>query len=255
MSAPLPKLKVAGLTVAYDKGPVVEDVSFEVAEPGIIGIIGPNGAGKSTMIKAIVGAQPMRAGHVSVMGLEGREGRAKLTYVPQRSAVDWDFPVTVRDVVTQGRWGKLGLFGRMSAEDRRAVDEALARLGLDALANRQIGELSGGQQQRVFLARALAQRGDVYLLDEPFVGVDAATEAAIVEVLGELRAAGRAIMVVHHDLSSVADYFDSVLLMNRTIIAFGPTADVFTGEHLQRAYGGKLAVLPGGQLIAAQGRP
>jgi manganese/zinc/iron transport system ATP- binding protein len=240
-----PMLRVEGLTVAYDRDAVVRDVSFSVEGAGIVGIIGPNGAGKSTMIKAIVGAQAARAGRVEVMGKVGEEALRAITYVPQRSAVDWDFPVTVRDVVAQGRWGRLGLLGRMRAEDVRAVDEALARVGLEALAGRQIGELSGGQQQRVFLARALAQQGQVYLLDEPFVGVDAATETAIVAVLRELREQGRAILVVHHDLSSVAEYFDQVLLMNGELVAFGPTAQVFTREQLQRAYGGRLTVLPG----------
>jgi manganese/zinc/iron transport system ATP- binding protein len=241
-----PMLEVERLTVSYNTpdNVVVAEASFTVSGPGLIGIIGPNGAGKSTLIKAIVGAITPDAGAVRVVGQTGRAALAALTYVPQRGAVDWDFPVTVRDVVEQGRWGQRGLLGRLTSEDRDLIDGALERVGLTALASRQIGELSGGQQQRVFLARALAQRGQVYLLDEPFVGVDAATEAAIIAVLRELREQGRAILVVHHDLSTAPGYFDEILLLNRSVVAWGPTREVFTRELLQRAYGGKLAVLP-----------
>jgi manganese/zinc/iron transport system ATP- binding protein len=247
MSEPsTPALSVRDLTVSYDAEPVLEGVTFEVDPGRLVGVVGPNGAGKSTMIKAIVGTLPADSGHVRVLGEQGRKALRRITYVPQRGSVDWDFPVTVHDVVRQGRYGHLGLLGRMSAEDRRAVSDAISKVGLEDLAGRQIGELSGGQQQRVFLARALAQRGDVYLMDEPFVGVDAATESAIVDVLKELRDSGRTVLVVHHDLSTASDYFDSILLLNRHLVAYGDTRDVFTREHLQRAYGGRLAIFDEG---------
>lgn len=241
-------LQVVGLTVSYGRGPVVQDVSFAVNAGDLIGIIGPNGAGKSTMIKAMVGALAPDAGTIRVFDDAGKKATRRITYVPQRGEVDWDFPVTVKDVVTQGRYGKVGLLGRFSAEDRRLIEESMALVGITDLKKRQIGELSGGQQQRVFLARALAQQGDVYLLDEPFAGVDAATEHAIVDVLRTLRDAGKAVMVVHHDLSTAAEYFDKVLLMNRELIAFGGVADIFRADLLQKTYGGRLTVLGSGGL-------
>ncbi len=241
-----PALSVRDLTVSYDSEPVLEGVSFTVGTGRLVGVVGPNGAGKSTMIKAIVGTLPVDSGDVEVLGERGKKALRKITYVPQRGSVDWDFPVTVLDVVNQGRYGHLGLLGRMTADDRRVVADAISKVGLQDLARRQIGELSGGQQQRVFLARALAQRGDVYLMDEPFVGVDAATESAIVEVLRELRDSGRTVLVVHHDLATAPEYFDSILLLNKELIAFGDTHDVFTRDHLQHAYGGRLAIFEDG---------
>lgn len=239
-------LAVRGLTVSYDRDPVVIDVSFDAKLGKLIGIVGPNGAGKSTMIKAIVGTQPADSGDVEIMGASRSKGLRRLTYVPQRGSVDWDFPVTVYDVVCQGRFGHLGLFGRMKKSDKQIVADALEKVAMTEFAERQIGELSGGQQQRVFLARALATRGDVYLMDEPFAGVDAKTEAAIVDVLRALRDDGKTVLVVHHDLSTVRDYFDEVFLLNRRLIAFGPTDEVFIPEMLQRAYGGKLATFGDG---------
>ncbi|QDG54494.1 metal ABC transporter ATP-binding protein [Persicimonas caeni] len=246
-------LEVNNLTVSYDRGPVVRDVSFEVDKGDLVGIVGPNGAGKSTMIKAMVGAHDPDAGRISVLGDTGKKATRRITYVPQRGAVDWDFPVTVRDVVVQGRYGHVGLLGRFSKKDRHLIDESLEMVGITDLQDRQIGELSGGQQQRVFLARALAQKGDVYLMDEPFVGVDAATEKAIVDVLRKLRDEGRAVMVVHHDLSTVREYFDKVLLMNGDLIAFGPTERVFSQKLLQKTYGGKLTVLSQGEVAVMAG--
>jgi manganese/zinc/iron transport system ATP- binding protein len=246
-------LDVKDLTVSYDREPVVRHVDFEVERGDLVGIVGPNGAGKSTMIKAMVGAHDPDAGSITVLGDSGKKATRRITYVPQRGAVDWDFPVTVRDVVTQGRYGHVGLLGRFSKEDRRLIDEAIAMVGISDLKDRQIGELSGGQQQRVFLARALAQKGDVYLLDEPFVGVDAATETAIVDVLRALRDEGRAVLVVHHDLSTVREYFDKVLLMNGELIAFGPTEEVFTEALLQKTYGGRLTVLEQGNVAVMTG--
>lgn len=241
-------LDVQDLTVSYGRGPVVQSVSFGVNKGDLIGIIGPNGAGKSTMIKAMVGAHPPDSGTIRVFDDAGRRATRRITYVPQRGEVDWDFPVTVKDVVTQGRYGKVGLIGRFSSEDRALIDESIESVGIADLQTRQIGELSGGQQQRVFLARALAQQGDVYLLDEPFVGVDAATEHAIVDVLRRLRDQGKAVMVVHHDLSTAREYFDKVLLLNRELIAFGPVDEVFTEELLQKTYGGRLTVLGSGNI-------
>jgi manganese/zinc/iron transport system ATP- binding protein len=188
------------------------------------------------------------AGEIRIVGLEGRKAFKRITYVPQRGSVDWDFPVNVYDVVCQGRFSHLGLFKRMRPEDRRIVADALQKVEMSEFSRRQIGELSGGQQQRVFLARALAHEGDVYLMDEPFAGVDAATERAIVDVLRQLQKEGKTVLVVHHDLSTVAEYFDQVLLLNKRLISFGDTQDVFTGENLQSTYGGKLAVLEDGKL-------
>lgn len=234
-------LSVRQLRVRYHETAVVDDVSFDVEAGRLVGIIGPNGAGKTTMIRGIMGAMPVDRGDVQVLGQTGRSALRELVYVPQRASVDWDFPLTVRDLVMQGRYGSLGLLRRPSRDDHARVDGALEQVAMGHLADRQIGELSGGQQQRAFLARALAQDGRVYLMDEPFQGVDAATESAIIEVLRALRARDHAVLVVHHDLSTVRDYFDDVLLMNVRVVAYGPTSEVFTSENLQRAYGGRLA--------------
>ena len=239
-------LEVRSLSVAYDGKPVVDGVSFAIDAGRLVGIVGPNGAGKTTMIKAIMGALPTISGEVAVMGKSGRAARS-LVYVPQRASVDWDFPLTVKDVVMQGRYGSMGLLKRPKQADRDAVQQALEKVVITDLAGRQIGELSGGQQQRVFLARALAQEGDVYLMDEPFQGVDAATETAIIDVLRELRGRGKTVLVVHHDLSTVRDYFDEIILLNVSLIAHGPTKEVFTPALLNKAYGGKLALFDDSQ--------
>lgn len=236
-------LSVRDLSVYYGDEPAVEDIGFKLSAGKLIGVVGPNGAGKSTMIKAIVGSVKPASGVIEVFGSTDARVRRRITYVPQRGSVDWDFPVTVQDVVTQGRYGSVGLLKRFSAEDRAQVARALALVNLTELAERQIGELSGGQQQRVFLARALAQQGDIYLMDEPFVGVDAATESAIVDVLRDLRDDGKTVLVVHHDLSTVREYFDEVILLNQKLIAHGPIDACFTPELLQRTYGGRLAIL------------
>ncbi len=235
-------LRVEHLTISYDREPVVADVSFIIPASKLVGIVGPNGAGKSTMIKAIVGAMQADHGDVWVMGEQGTGARKRITYVPQRGSVDWDFPVTVWDVVKQGRYGHLGLLGRLRKKDRQLIEESLEKVGMTEYVDRQIGELSGGQQQRVFLARALCQQGEVYLLDEPFTGVDARTESAIVDVLRALRDQGAAVLVVHHDLATVREYFDDILLLNKHLIAHGPTDEVFTRDNLETAYGGRLAI-------------
>lgn len=234
-------LVVQNLTMAYADTPVVENLNFEVPRACLMAIVGPNGSGKTTTLRGLIGAMPRVSGTVT-FATTTKHG---LVYVPQRASVDWDFPLRVQDVVAQGRLGGLGLFGRFKPEDHAAVASALQKVDLEAFADRQIGELSGGQQQRTFLARALAQDGDLYLMDEPFQGVDATTERSMIAVLHELRARGKTVVVVHHDLSTVREYFDQVLLMNRTAIACGPTHEVFTLENLQRTYSGRLAVFDG----------
>lgn len=238
-------LEVRKLTVAYQKKPVVEDVSFSIPEGKLIGIVGPNGAGKSTLLKSILGLLPPIAGEVSIYGKPYKEQRKLVGYVPQRESVDWDFPTNALDVVTMGTYGRLGWFRRPGARERADAMRSLAQVGMTEYADRQISQLSGGQQQRVFLARALAQDARLYFMDEPFVGVDAATEKAIVALLTSLKREGKTVLVVHHDLSTVEEYFDWVLLLNKTLVDVGPTAEVFTTEKLQRTYGGKLAVLGG----------
>ncbi|WP_199620564.1 metal ABC transporter ATP-binding protein [Paenibacillus alkalitolerans] len=239
-------LSVKGMTVAYQKKPVLENVSFEVPEGRLIGIVGPNGAGKSTLIKSILGLVPSAAGEVGIYGKSYKEQRKIVGYVPQRESVDWDFPTNALDVVTMGTYGKLGWFQRPGAKERDIAMDALAKVGMSEFAGRQISQLSGGQQQRIFLARALAQNAKLYFMDEPFVGVDAATEKAIITLLNELKKEGKTVLVVHHDLATVDQYFDWVLLLNKTVIDVGPTKDVFTKELLQKTYGGKLTVLEGG---------
>jgi manganese/zinc/iron transport system ATP- binding protein len=243
-------LTVEGLTVAYQKKPVLLDVSFEVTEGELIGIIGPNGAGKSTLIKAILGLLPGLSGNVSIYGQPYKQQRRLVGYVPQRESVDWDFPTNALDVVMMGRYGHLGLIRRPGAKERQLAMECLEKVGMADFAQRQISQLSGGQQQRVFLARALVQDATLYFMDEPFAGVDAATEKAIITLLNELKREGKTVLVVHHDLATVEEYFDSVLLLNGELVAYGPTSSTFTPELLQQAYGGRLAFVtnraPGG---------
>lgn len=241
-------IKVENVTVAYRKKPVLQDISFTVPEGKLIGIIGPNGAGKSTLIKAILGLIPKASGSVSIYEKPYAKQRKLVGYVPQRGSVDWDFPTNALDVVLMGRYGHIGWFKRPSKKDVEYALECLNKVGMKEFANRQISQLSGGQQQRVFLARALAQDATVYLMDEPFVGVDAATEKAIISLLNELKAQGKTVLVVHHDLQTVKEYFDWVLLLNLRKIAIGPTEEVFTIDHLQKTYGGRLAFLDKAQI-------
>jgi len=236
-------LEIHDLTVAYHKKPVLWGVDLEVPAGQLIGIIGPNGAGKSTLIKACMGLLPIQSGWVKVFGQSLKDAPTRVGYVPQRESVDWDFPVNVMDVVLMGRYGRLGLMRRPGKADREIARECLDRVKLLPYANRQISNLSGGQQQRVFLARALAQQADLYFMDEPFAGVDAATETAIVTVMEELRDQGKTLLVVHHDLPTARSYFDSLLLLNMNVVAFGPTESVFTAEILQKTYGGRLTIL------------
>jgi manganese/zinc/iron transport system ATP- binding protein len=238
-----PPLEVHDLTVAYHKKPVLYGVDLVVPEGSLVGIIGPNGAGKSTLIKSIMGLLPSASGWIKVFGESYARSCHRVGYVPQRESVDWDFPVSVMDVVLMGRYGRLRTGQRPGKNDREIAAACLDKVHMLPFANRQIGNLSGGQQQRVFLARALAQESDLYLMDEPFVGVDAATEAAIIEILRELKSRGKTLLVVHHDLASARDYFDRLLLLNMRLVAFGPTAEVFTPEILQTTYGGRLTIL------------
>jgi manganese/zinc/iron transport system ATP- binding protein len=239
---PMPEtaLAITGLTVAYGSAPVVATVSARFPQGTMTAIIGPNGAGKSTLLKAALGLVPAVTGDVRAFGRPVAAAMPRIAYVPQRAAVDWDFPARVIDVVRMGLYRRTGLLGRLTPGLRNTADVCLARLGLSDFATRQIGALSGGQQQRVFLARALAQNADLVILDEPFAGVDAATEAAIIAVLHGLRAEGRTVIAVHHDLSTVPAYFDRVLLLNRSVIAEGQTATTFRRDTVATAYGNQL---------------
>ncbi len=239
----IPPLEVHDLTVAYHKKPVLYGVDLAVPEGKLIGILGPNGAGKSTLIKAVMGVIPTAGGWIKIFGKEGKKNINRVGYVPQRESVDWDFPVTALDVVLMGCYGRLGFFRRPGTAEYTFARECLDRVQLLPLADRQIANLSGGQQQRVFLARALAQNADLYLMDEPFAGVDAATERSIIAILKELRNQGKTILVVHHDLPSAREYFDMLILLNMRLVAFGPTDEVFTQELLQKTYGGRLTIL------------
>jgi manganese/zinc/iron transport system ATP- binding protein len=243
MSNKLPPIEVHDLTVAYRKKPVLWDIDFDVPEGKLIAVIGPNGAGKSTLIKTIMGLIEPVSGKILVYGKPVDRERPRIAYVPQRESVDWDFPISVYELVLMGRYSHLKLFRRPGSNDRRIATEALEKVGMAEYAGRQISQLSGGQQQRVFLARALAQQADIYLMDEPLAGVDAATETTIFELLGVLRDEGKTVLVVHHDLQSVTGNFDWVMLLNLRLVAFGPREEVFTTENLQKAYGGRLNIL------------
>jgi manganese/zinc/iron transport system ATP- binding protein len=234
---------VEDLTVAYRETPVLWDVDLEVPGGTLMAIVGPNGAGKSTLIKAILGLVQSSAGRVLIYGAPYQEQRHLVAYVPQRGSVDWDFPTSALDVVMMGRYGQLGWFKRPGSAERKLAMDALVKVGMEDFAGRQISQLSGGQQQRVFLARALVQDAQIYLMDEPFQGVDATTERAIVNVLQELQEAGRTVLVVHHDLETVPEYFNRVLLLNVRSIASGTVEDVFTPENLRRTYGGRMELL------------
>jgi len=236
-------IDVTDLTIAYKDKPVLWDVDMEVPSGTLMAIVGPNGAGKTTMIKSILGLIKPAAGQVLVYGKPYAEQRHLVGYVPQRGSVDWDFPTSVLDVVMMGRYGALGWLKRPGASERAAALDALDKVGMKSFAERQISQLSGGQQQRVFLARALVQDAQLYFMDEPFQGVDATTERAIVTLLQELRSAGKTVVVVHHDLQTVPEYFDWVTMLNVRRIACGPVSEVFTDNNLRKAYGGKVAFL------------
>jgi manganese/zinc/iron transport system ATP- binding protein len=236
-------ISVEDLTVAYEQKPVLWDVDMFVPQGTLMAIVGPNGAGKSTLIKTILSLIKPIAGTVLIKGKPYEQQRQIVGYVPQRGSVDWDFPTNVLDVVMMGRYRALGWIKRPGQAEKEMALEALEKVGMSAYADRQISQLSGGQQQRVFLARALVQDAEIYFMDEPFQGVDATTERAIVNILKELRAGGKTVVVVHHDLQTVPEYFDWVLLLNVRSIASGPVDEVFTEENLRRTYGGRIAFL------------
>lgn len=239
-SAPL---SVYDLTVAYHRKPVIWDIGFDIPEGALVGVVGPNGAGKSTLLKAIMDLIPRVSGRVRVFGESYRQNRHRVGYVPQRESVDWDFPVSALDVVTMGLYSKIGWCLPVRRRHREQAMEALSRVGIAELAKRQISQLSGGQQQRTFLARALVQDADLYLMDEPFAAVDASTERAIVNILRSMKEARKTALVIHHDLQTVAEYFDYVILLNMRVVAHGPVDEVFTTENLNKTYGGRLTLL------------
>jgi manganese/zinc/iron transport system ATP- binding protein len=236
-------LSVYDLTVAYHRKPVIWDVGFDIPAGSLVGIVGPNGAGKSTLLKAVMDLIPRASGRIRVFGDSYLKNRHRVGYVPQRESVDWDFPVDALDVVAMGLYNKIGWCLPVRKKHRQIALEALSKVGIADLANRQISQLSGGQQQRTFLARALVQDADLYLMDEPFASVDAATERAIVEILHALKEHGKTVIVIHHDLQTVPEYFDYVVLLNMRIVAHGPVQEVFTRENLHKTYGGRLTLL------------
>ncbi|MGA0231545.1 MAG: metal ABC transporter ATP-binding protein [Saprospiraceae bacterium] len=238
-----PAVEFHDMTVSYDRKPVLWNIDMTLPKARLIGIIGPNGAGKSTLIKAAMGLLPLASGYVNILDKNIDKLRDRISYVPQRESVDWDFPISVIDVVRMGRYGKLGILKRLGKDDESKARKYLDMVGLSAFANRQISQLSGGQQQRVFLARSLTQEADIYFMDEPFAGVDASTEDAILKVLKQLTAEGKTVIVVHHDLQSAAEFFDWIVLLNMRLVASGPIEKVFTNALLQETYGGQLSVL------------
>lgn len=246
-------LEISGLTVSYGGKPALFGVDLVTPPGAMMAIIGPNGAGKSTLIRAALGLVPRISGEVRFFGQTLAAARHRVAYVPQRASVDWDFPATVLDVVMMGLYREIGFLRLAGARHRAKARDCLARVGMETFADRQIGQLSGGQQQRVFLARALAQGADLCILDEPFAGVDAATERAIVGVLQELNRQGRTVICVHHDLTTVRDYFSHVLIVNLRRIAAGPVVAAFTTDNLQAAYGGRLAGPQIDRIAAAAG--
>ena len=222
---------------------VLSNIYTEIAEGSFCGILGPNGAGKSTLFKAILGLISTNSGKILIDDQPIQKQRKRVVYVPQKGDIDWQFPATVFDIVLMGRYPHMKLFQRFSKRDKHLATQALQQMGIENLKNRQIGELSGGQQQRVFLARAICQEAEIFLLDEPFVGVDITTEEKIVEILKQLAAQGKTLLVVHHDLSKVEDYFDHVILLNQRIVAAGETMTTFTDENINKTYGGQLTIL------------
>ena len=238
-----PILEIHDLTVSYDQSPVLWNVDLSLPEGKLIGILGPNGAGKSTLIKAIMGLVQASGGYVKIFNKDLEQVRNRISYVPQRESVDWNFPASVLDVVLMGTYGKLGLFKRPGKKEKELAHSCLEKVGMSAFASRQISELSGGQQQRVFIARALAQEADLYLMDEPFAGVDMATETAIFQLLQEMSKEGKTIVVVHHDIHSAMSYFEWIIMLNLHLVASGPKQEVVSEELLRKTYGGKLNLL------------
>ncbi len=233
-------ISISHLTVSYGSNPALVNISVEIPRGSVVGIIGPNGAGKSTLIKSVMGFVDRDYGRVSIYGEVVENARGRVAYVPQRGQIDWDFPVTVSDVVLMGRYSHVPWYHSLGDTDRQVASEALRDVGMEDVRHRQIGQLSGGQQQRVFMARALAQESDILLLDEPFAGVDAATERAIASLLNSARDDGKTALVVHHDLDTAAEFFDRIILLNRRIFAYGPPGQVLEPRLLTEVYGGKV---------------
>jgi len=236
-------ISVKGLSVSYERKRVLANIFLEIGAGRVVGVVGPNGAGKSTLFKAILGLIDINTGSVLVAGKPVEEVKKKMAYVPQKNDVDWNFPATVMDIVLMGRYPHVNVLSRLSKKDIQIAEHALEEVGMIQFRNRQIGELSGGQQQRVFLGRALCQEADVFFLDEPFVGVDITTEEKIINILKRLALESKTLLVVHHDLSTVDDYFDDVILLNQRLIAYGPTETTFSNENIKLAYGGQLPML------------
>ena len=243
-------LEVKNLTVSYSNKIALTDVNFSMESGKLIGIIGPNGSGKSTLMKAVLNLTAKDSGEVQINEKTLEEVRGNIAYIPQRSNIDWDFPILVRDTVLLGTYPKLGLFKRPKAKEKKIAEEALKKVGMEDFADKQIGELSGGQQQRVFLARSLAQNADIFFMDEPFVGIDIHSEEIIINILKELRDQGKTLFVIHHDLTKVEDYFDELILVNKELVAAGAVSDVFTPELMERTFNAPLTVLEnmGGKL-------
>lgn len=233
-------LTVKNLSASYRKNTVLENVNFEIKQGSLTGIVGPNGAGKSTLIKTLLQLHPALSGTVDFFGLPFKKAQEIIGYVPQRGSVDWDFPTDALDVVMMGLYGKIGWLKLPTRSHKKLAFDALKKMGMEQYADRQISQLSGGQKQRVFLARALVQDAEFYFMDEPLAGVDAATEKAIMTILKDLKEKGKTVMVVHHDLQTVEDYFDHVLFLNRTVIAHGKTSKIFTKENIAKTYGGSM---------------
>ncbi|MEM7456371.1 MAG: metal ABC transporter ATP-binding protein [Planctomycetota bacterium] len=239
MIAATPAIEIKGLCVAYRSTPVLQDIDLTVRSQVVMGLVGPNGAGKSTLLKSILDLVPRTSGSIKILGKPFADDRQQIGYIPQRSNIDWDFPITVLDLVVMGSYGRLGWFRRPGRAEKLQASEALDRLGMLDFAGRQIGELSGGQQQRAFLARAFVQDTPIYFLDEPFTGVDVTTEKTIVELLHQMRDNGKTIVVVQHDLNTVGKYLDEVTLINRQVVSSGPVEQAFTPELIARAYQSK----------------
>ncbi|MBS4209203.1 metal ABC transporter ATP-binding protein [Bacillus sp. FJAT-50079] len=236
-------VKVEHLQVSYYGNEAVKNVSFEVEAGKLVGIIGPNGAGKSTLLKSLLGLLPIDNGHVRILGKKIEEIRRQIAYVPQRSNIDWDFPISVFETVMLGTYPNLKAFRKPRKKEKEISLQCLKKVGMESFKDRQIGELSGGQQQRVFLARAMAQQTDILFLDEPFVGIDVSSEETIVRILKELCEQGKTVMLVHHDLTKAKEYFDELILLNKELVEFGPVSKVLKPEVITRAYGGQLSFM------------
>lgn len=236
-------IEVHDLTVSYDRKPVLWNIDFELPKGKLIGIIGPNGAGKSTLLKTIMGLIQPNSGFVKTWGEKVESCKKRIAYVPQRESVDWDFPASVLDIAVMGRYPHKGIFKRINNQDKELAFESLKKVGMQEFSRRQISQLSGGQQQRTFLARALTQDADLYLLDEPFAGVDISTEKEIISILKALKEQGKTIVVVHHDLKTVQEYFDHLVLINTALVGSGSTEEMFTEEKINNTYQGKVPLL------------